>query len=269
MNLSIQKRCYVLAVNRSSYYKWLVAKPKPMDDAEQAVLESYHKHKGTYGRMRITQELKNNGRRINHKKVYRIMRKLGIQAVIRKKWSCRKYTKENVVPNLLNREFKVPKPHTKYVCDVTQLKRINDKRYYLYTITDLYNNAIVSYSISFHNDWCLVAKGLERLDIHNNKILLHSDQGSQFTSRLYKSQTQKKNITLSMSRVGNCYDNAPQESLFGHLKEEFYLYYSPQSEDELRRNLQDFIHYYNTERIQMRFKMSPQQYLESQNFVLA
>ena len=89
---------------------------------------------------------------------------------------------------------------------------------------------------------------------------------SQFTSTLYREATKQKKIKLSMSRVGNCYDNAAKESFFGHFKEEFYIYHNPQSEEELKRNIEDFIWYYNHERIQMRFKTSPIKYLETQNF---
>jgi transposase InsO family protein len=267
--LSIKKRCYVLGVNRSSYYKWLNTKPKEIDEnAETEINNIYHKHKGTYGRIRITQAMRNSGITINHKKVYSIMRKLGLKAVIRKKWCTRKYIKENVANNILNREFKTSEPLKKLVCDVTELKRINDKRYYLFSIMDLYSNAVIASNVSFHNDWGLVAKGLEKLPEQAKKIILHSDQGSQFTSLLYRKIAEQKNITLSMSRVGNCYDNAAKESFFGHFKEEFYIYYNPRTQEELYQNIAAFIYYYNNDRIQMRFKMSPMQYMKSHNFSL-
>jgi putative transposase len=270
VKLSIKKRCYVLGVNRSSYYKWLKRKPKEIDEyAEEEIKNIYHKHKGTYGRIRITQALRNSGITINHKKVYRIMCKLGLKAIIRKKrYSSRKYIKENVSDNILNRDFKTFKPLKKLVCDVTELKRINDKRYYLFSIMDLYCNVVIASNVSFHNDWALVKNGLEKLPFQTKKIMLHSDQGSQFTSLLYRKIAEQKNITLSMSRVGNCYDNAAKESFFGHFKEEFYIYYNPQSQEELYQNITEFIYYYNNERIQIRFKMSPMQYMKSHNFSL-
>ena len=95
--------------------------------------------------------------------------------------------------------------------------------------------------------------------------MLHSDQGPQFTSAAYKEYAKAKNIALSMSSVGDCYDNAAKESFFGHFKEEFYIYYKPQTEEELYQNITNFIHYYNNERIQLRFKMSPFQYSISRN----
>ena len=266
VKFSIAKKCRVLGVNRSSYYKWLNKKPcKTNENAEAEIIRTYHKYKGTYGRERITQALKNEGTVINHKKVYRIMRKLGLKAIIRKRWSIRKYIKENVVCNVLNREFKTDEPFKKFVCDVTEMKRVNDNRYYLFSVMDLYNNAIICASMSAYNDWGLVAKGLEKIPFQPEKILLHSDQGAQFTSKAYHELTGQKNIIISMSRVGNCYDNAAKESFFGHFKEEFYVYYNPKTQEELYQNVGDFIEYYNNDRIQMRFKMSPNQYLKKNN----
>jgi len=263
VKLSITKKCRFLRANRSSYYKWLNKKPCKKDEkAEKEIIKTYHRHKGTYGRERITQSLRNEGIVINHKKVRRIMLKYGLRAVIRKKWSIRKYVKENVACNILNRDFKTDEPFKKLACDVTEMKRINDSRYYLFSVMDLYNNAIICASMSEHNDWGLVAKGLENIPRQSGKITLHSDQGPQFTSKAYHELTGEKNIELSMSRVGNCYDNAAKESFFGHFKEEFYVYYNPKTCEELYQNVSDFIDYYNNDRIQMRFKMSPVQYLQ-------
>jgi len=194
------------------------------------------------------------------------MCKSGLKAVIRKKWRIRKYIKENVACNVINRNFETDEPLNKLVCDVTELKRIKDSRYYLFSIMDLYNNAVIASSLSDHNDWGLVARGLSGLPpIQKSGLILHSDQGPQFTSSAYREFAEQKNIILSMSRVGNCYDNASKESFFGHFKEEFYVYYNPKTEEELYQNINEFIDYYNNERIQMRFKMSPVQYLKNNN----
>ena len=262
VKLDTKKRCRVLKINRSGYYKWLNKTPVKTDErAETEIERIYHEHKGTYGRSRITQTMKNNGMTINHKKVYRIMHKLGLKAVIRKKWKIRKYLKENVACNVLSREFNTNEPFRKLVCDITELRRIDDKRYYLFSVMDLYNNAIISSNLSARNDWGLVAKGLEKLPCNIGAALLHSDQDPQFTSSAYRQLAEQKMLLLSMSRVGDCYDNAAKESFFGHFKEEFYIYYNPKTENELFQNVNDFIYYYNNERIQMRFKMSPVQYM--------
>jgi transposase InsO family protein len=253
-----------MGVNPSSYYKWLNKKPKKNDShAEEEIKRIYHEHKGTYGRDRITQAMHNAGIYINHKKVYRIMQELGLKAVIRKRWRIRKYVKENVVGNTLNQEFKTDEPLKKLVCDITELKHIDDKRYYLFSIIDLFSNEILAINVSFHNDWALVYKGFEKLPAIN-KAMVHSDQGPQFTSKAYREYAEQKKMVLSMSRVGNCYDNAAIESFFGHFKEEFYTFYNPQTEKELNKNINDFVYYYNNERIQKRFKMSPVQYSKSQ-----
>jgi transposase InsO family protein len=265
-NLSVKKKCAALEVNRSSYYKWQNKKPEKIDEyAETEINRLYHKHKGTYGRDRITQAMRNAGTIINHKKVYRIMCKLGLKAVIRKRWRIRKYIKENVACNTLNREFRTNEPLKKLVCDITELARVNDKRYYLFSIMDLYSNAIIASNISSHNDWGLVVKGLKKLPCQTGGVMLHSDQGPQFTSSAYRRFAEQNNIILSMSRVGNCYDNAPKESFFGHFKEEFYRYYLPKTREELYQNINSFLDYYNNERIQMRFKMSPVEYLKTKN----
>jgi transposase InsO family protein len=154
-------------------------KPIKVDEyAEEVINSVYHTHKGTYGRDRITLAIQNAGIKINHKKVYRIMRKLGLKAIVRKKWSIRKYIKENLAENTLNRNFKSDEPLKKLVCDVTELKRVNDKRYYMFSIIDLYNNAIIAFNLSSHNDWALVLNALWKLPQQTEGTTLHSDQGA-------------------------------------------------------------------------------------------
>jgi transposase InsO family protein len=257
-NLSIEKKVLVLGVNRSSYYNWLNGNPKEVDPFEGAVIQAYHEHRGTYGRLRIALKLNQLGMKINHKRVYRIMKKHRLQAIIRKKFFKREYSKEHVVKNLLNREFSSKLPLTKLVSDITELKKIAGQKYFFYSVMDLFNNEIVSSALSTRNDWELVKSGLKKGVVEG--ALMHTDQGKQFTSLMYKKYAEENNLTLSMSRVGNCYDNAAKESFFGHFKEEFYIYHNPQNEEELRQDLDDFIRYYNEERIQMRLKCSPVEY---------
>jgi transposase InsO family protein len=267
IKLPINKRCMVLNVSRSGYYRWLKTPSDKVDTLESLIIKIYHKHKGTYGRQRITQALRNSGITVNHKKVYRIMKKHGLEAVIRKKYCYRNYTKDYVAENVLNREFQADKPLSKLVCDVTELKRINDKRYYLFSVLDLYNNAIVASNVSIHNNVPLVLDCLNNSKISG--VILHSDQGAQFTSKQYRELSIQKRLTVSMSRVGNCYDNAAKESFFGHFKEEFYIYHNPKTQEELYKNINEFIQYYNHERIQMRLKMSPVEYLRTHHLSIA
>jgi len=202
---------------------------------------------------------------MNHKKVYRIMKKLDLTAVIRKKWCRRKYKKYHVYENTLNREFTATQPNTKYVTDVTQLKRINGCQYYLSPVLDLYNKEVISYKVSKNNDNQLVKATLEGLPKTDKKFLIHSDQGAAYTSKMYKLVLKKihPEVEISMSKVGCCYDNACAESFFSHFKSEFYVFYNPQNEEELLRNVDDFIAYYNQIRIQTHLKTSPVKYRTS------
>ncbi|MFV0424339.1 MAG: IS3 family transposase [Bacilli bacterium] len=146
MNISITRKCEVLNVNKSSYYKWLNSDNTYDDTIDKLVIEIFNKHKGTYGKKRIVISLKNMGYVVNHKKVYRIMKKHGLKARIRRKWRVGKYIKHNTYDNVLDRDFKATIPNEKYTSDVTQLKTIGNKKYYLYPIVDLYNNEIKAYS---------------------------------------------------------------------------------------------------------------------------
>lgn len=145
---------------------------------------AYHKHKGTYGKARIKLYLESIGTKMNYKKVYRMMKKLGLKAVIRKKWCQRKYTKHCVHENRLNRDFTSLNPHEKYVTDVTQLNRINRPKYDLSSVIDLDNNEVISYSISKHHDNELVRNMIEGFPKIENQFMIHSDQGSPYTSNM-------------------------------------------------------------------------------------
>lgn len=250
-----------LEVNKSSYYKWLKAVPQLKDDELEAlILEIFNQHSGTYGKLRIQLVLKNKYHlTVNHKKVYRIMKKLGLSARIRRKWRCGKYIKHNVYDNVLNREFKSEAPRQKLVSDITQLRYINNVKYYLYPVVDLFNNEIISYKLSRNNNNDLVIPVLEQLS-NVDGALFHSDQGAQFTSHAYSRVLKEKRAHISMSHVGECYDNAQMESIFGHIKDDFYAFYQPETEQELFSCMDEYIQYYNNERIQLKLKMSPVEY---------
>lgn len=270
VELSISKRCEILLVNRSSYYKWLnqstVSKRHQVECVSGLLVHyAYHKHRGTYGKARIKLYLESIGMRMNHKKINRLMKKLNLKAVIRKKWCRRKYTKHRVHENLLNRDFTSLKPHQKYVTDVTQLNRINGQKYYLSPVIDLYNNEVIAYSLSKQNDNELVKKMIERLPKTENQFIIHSDQGSQYTSKMYLPLLKRihPDVEISMSKVGCCYDNACAESFFSHFKTEFYVFFNPQTEEELYQNIDEFMMYYNRHRIQTKLKTSPVKYRTS------
>jgi transposase InsO family protein len=230
---------------------------------KELIKDIYNKSKGTYGTERITLAINLLGYKINIKRVHRLKKELKLKAVIRKKYQTRRFVKQVVAENILNRTFESLEPRSKFVTDVTELKRIDDKRYFLHSILDLCGNVVEVYSVSTHNDTDLALESLQKLKKVKKGALLHSDQGSPFTSSKYEQAAKKKNLTLSMSRVGNCYDNAAKESFFGHLKEEFYIFHNPKTEAELIENLAAFIKYYNEERLQVRLGGTPQNYRNS------
>lgn len=222
----------------------------------------YNKHKGRYGYRRIHAELiKSNGLQINHKRVLRLMRSINLKSKIRIKKQYFGVSESCKSPNILNRNFITDMPKNKLSTDVTYLK-INGSRYYLSVVLDLFNNEVCGYEISKHNDLGLVLNSLSRSNIPiTNNIILHSDQGHQYTSHAYTNTLLNLGITKSMSRKGNCLDNACIESFFGHLKSESIYLDMPKSYEDLKATIKNYIDYYNNDRIQLRLnKMTPIEY---------
>jgi len=189
------------------------------------------------------------------------MRELGVQSVIRKK---RRYFGKSgsiVFPDLLRRDFKSIAPGVKLVADITYLP-ITNGFIYLSAIQDLYNNEIISYSLSARNDLALVFVTLNRAPAMPGAVL-HSDQGSQYTHKAYQERIGKMQLVGSHSRKGNCLDNACIESFFSHLKIEAFIGKSLLSRDETVALVEEYIHFYNTERFQKRLgQLSPVKYRE-------
>ncbi len=190
--------------------------------------------------------------KINHKRVQRLMKEMGMQAVIRKK---RPYygKKEAYVisENHLNRNFKDSKPNEKWVTDITYMI-FNGQRLYLSASKDLYNNEIVSYQISRRNDLKLVMDTIKKARKKRivSGVLLHSDQGFQYTSRQYNHLLKRNKIKASMSRKGNCWDNACIENFFSHFKSECFNLFSFRSAEEVKQAVQKYIRFYNHQRFQ-------------------
>lgn len=202
---------------------------------------------------------------MNGKKVLRIMKKYNL--VPMHYWKSKKKNKntrneENVKPNLVNRKFDVDKENKIWTTDITYLI-FKGSRAYLSTILDLYDRKVVAYKISKHNDIKLVTDTLneaiaKRKDVSG--VILHSDQGVHYTSPKFHNLLKKYNIQQSMSRRGNCWDNAPQESYFGHMKDELNLDTCFTFRD-VCNEIKDYIEYYNNYRYQWNLKkMTPVQY---------
>ena len=224
----------------------------------------YHGHKGRYGYRRITATLGNSGELINHKKVYRLMQMIGLKSLVKvKKYRSYRGAEGLVAPDLLKREFKAEAPNQKWATDVTEFK-VKGQKLFLSPLMDLYNGEILAYQINRRPEFRMVSTMLEkafgRLN-QGDKPILHSDQGWQYRQPTYRHMLAEKSIEQSMSRKGNCLDNAAMESFFGTLKSEFFYLESFESVEQLASGLEDYITYYNQDRISLRLNgLSPVQF---------
>jgi len=255
----VKAMCEFFAVSRAAYYAWVKKLGEADPDQErmdqvQAAYETSHK---TYGYRRITLHLQQNqGLSINHTAVLRLMRKLNIRSVARKPKLYKKLEElgtYHIYPNLLNRDFGATHPSQKWVTDITH---INTQQgwCYLSTIKDLYDGFIVAHVLTQSNSIALVTATIRQ------GLILHSDQGHQYTSQAYQDVlTHEYNITPSMSRRGNCWDNAPMENFFGHLKEEYLRQFKKPSFQEAQQLIDEYVYFYNYERIQLKTRQTPYQ----------
>ena len=254
-------------VSRQGYYKWQLqqdykaGKQLLERDIKNHIL-AIHNLRPFYGYPRVTDALRDQGYRINHKRVYRLMRELNIQSRIRKK---RRFfgTKSSIIyPNRLARDFKASAPNQKWVTDITYLP-FHGRFVYLSAIQDLYNNEIIAFHVSERNDLALVLATLDKATKKTDvtETLIHSDQGFQYTSASYNKRLEQSGMIGSHSRKGNCLDNACIESFFSHLKTEMLYIFEYMSFADLYQALDDYIHFYNYERFQKRLgHRSPIQY---------
>lgn len=224
----------------------------------------YHKNKGRYGYRRITLALRNSGLDVNHKCVQRLMQLMEPKFCIRAvKYGSYKGQTGKVADNVLQRQFTAVRPNQKWVTDVTELN-VRGEKLYLSPVMDLFNSEIVAFQMQRRPAFGLVKdrlkEALARLKPHE-KPLVHSDQGWQYQMRFYQQQLKEHGLIQSMSRKGNCLDNASMESFFGILKSECFYGKEFKSVDELEQTVKEYIHYYNHERIRVKLKgLSPVQY---------
>jgi transposase InsO family protein len=267
---TIKELCDYLGISRSGYYAYLKRKDNdPDEDLKHKIKAIYEQRDKTVGYRRVQDELyRQYGLVVNHKKVLRLMQELGIKAIIRRKYAHRTsheaaVSDGRIAENLLKRDFKADKPNQKWVTDVTQY-RVFDERIYLSAIKDLWNNEIVGYHISKNNDNPLVLETFRKaLEKHKDvtEMIVHSDQGSQYTSHAYHDMLPQVGAQISMSRRGNCYDNASIESFFSHLKVEALYPYDIRSIDEAQRRIEEYIRFYNEDRAQRKLnKLTPVEY---------
>jgi len=238
-------------------------------ELEKKIQFIFDENDGNYGYRRIHLALKNQCIRVNHKKVQRIMRKLGLkgQKFMRKSRSYKSYkgTIGKVAYNRLNRRFSTTVALQKLATDITEFKCLEGRKLYLSPIMDLYNSEILSYDTGMHPTLDLVMKPLEdALDIVKGaryRTTIHSDQGWHYQHRKWVNTLKGKKVFQSMSRKGNCLDNSPMENFFGLLKQEMYYGVPLRNYEELKRDIESYIHYYNHKRIKQKLAgMSPVQF---------
>jgi transposase InsO family protein len=257
--------CAFLGVSRAAYYAWVKKLEKPDADASrlERVQQAYTASHQIYGYRRISLWLKQKqGLVINPKAVLRLMHKLNIRSRARKRKSYRKLEALGIYhryPNLLNRDFAAAHPNQKWVTDVTFVPTQQGWAY-LSTIKDLFDGFIVAHQFGPENSIGLVTLTLQEAkqkEKVTDGLILHSDQGTQYTSQAYAVLTQEYNITPSMSRRGNCWDNAPMENFFSHLKEEYLRHLHNPSFEEARQAIEEYVDFYNYERIQLKTRQTP------------
>lgn len=218
--------CEIAGVSRSAFYNFKHKKPCSAAEIDDIIINLYNKSNQRAGYRAIKMRLKTVcGLTVNHKKVQRIMAKYSLKSVVRTKY---KKTKEeiSIKPNILNRDFSAAKPNRKYATDITYIPTQN-KMMYLSTIIDLYDNYPVAWNLSDNQDKSL---SIDTIKILANKVdlsgaIIHSDQGIHYTNNDYVAYLKNLGVTQSMSRKGNCWDNACAESFFSQYKCEcIYLY---------------------------------------------
>ena len=252
-------------IKRSTYYDLVkkMNRPDPDADLKAEIQAIYDEHEGRYGYRRIRDELANRGQKVNHKKVQRIMKVLGLKCIVRmKKYKSYKGTVGKIVDNILNRHFKAEAPNEKWVTDITEFKLFGEKLY-LSPVLDLFNGEIITYTIGSRPTYSLVSemleKALERLP-EDHQLLMHSDQGWHYQMKQYRHALKARGVVQSMSRKGNCHDNSVMENFFGIMKSEFLYLKEFESVEQFKEELEKYMNYYNTKRIKAKLKMSPVQY---------
>lgn len=263
-DLDILLRCVKMARSTFYYYSKKAGQPDKYERVKNLISRIYHDHKGRYGYRRITLQLKRYGMAINHKAVLRLMEEMKLRSLIRvKKYRSYRGDIGKIAPNILNRDFKADRPYQKWATDVTEFK-VKGRKLYLSPIIDLFNQEIISYEITdrpvFKGVMDMLKKSLPLVK-GAEQLVLHSDQGWQYQMQKYQQSLRENGISQSMSRKGNCLDNAVMENFFGTIKSELFYMNEYESTEKLKNDIKDYISYYNEKRIKLNLNgMSPTEY---------
>jgi transposase InsO family protein len=255
--------CRFFEVSRSGYYDYIekIDKSDKDENLGKLIGECQRKTNSTYGYRRIKVWIeRQTGENVNHKAILRVMNKYGLLSQIRRR---RKYTCYSEYlhryDNVFNRNFSADSPNQKWVTDITYIQT-KQGVLYLSTIKDLFDNSIVAYKTGTDQSNNLVLDTIRKAkenEAVTEELQLHSDQGFQYTSHGYFNLTKEYGITPSMSRRGNCLDNAPAENFFGILKSECINRVKINTFYEANMLIDEYIHFYNYERVQLKTKLTP------------
>ncbi len=251
---------------RSTFYYRQKATSRPDRHAalKEAIKAIFDSHKGRYGYRRVTAQLRQSGQRVNHKTVQSLMAGMGLKSLVRpKKYRSYRGGVGRTAPDLLQRKFSADRANRKWVTDVTEFSVAGDKLY-LSPIMDLYNGEIVAFETARRPRFKLVdnmlTKAFARLD-EDERPILHSDQGWQYQMSAFQRRLEARGLAQSMSRKGNCLDNAPIESFFATLKSELFHPERFETVQSLDTAIEHYIDYYNHRRIKLKLKgLAPVQY---------
>lgn len=255
---SVKVLCERVGVSRSGYYAWLYRKPSAREQANRVLADKikvlFHTHKGRYGSPRIHAVLQREGERLSKSRVARLMHRQQLIAT-RSRRHKRVYVQREQQPsaaNQLNRNFRAQQPNTKWVSDITFIPT-RQGHLYLATVVDLYSRAVVGWSMSARINGQLVLDALDMAIEQRGSpkgVLVHSDQGSQYTAQDYREKLEENKMICSMSRKGQCLDNAVAESFFHTLKEELVRDECFNSLREAKQKIFKYIElYYNRQRL--------------------
>lgn len=256
----------VADIPRSTYYYWekRLNREDKYASVKAKIQSIYHEHKGRYGYRRIAKELKKYGFNHDPKTVNKLMNAMGIKCEVRmKKYRSYKGNVGKIAPNVLQRDFTAENMNEKWVTDVTEFHLFGEKRY-LSPVLDLCNGEIIAYSVMNRPVYKLVNDMLKQAVARlrpSDQVILHSDQGWHYQMKQYQQTLKQHNITQSMSRKGNCLDNAVIENFFGLLKSELLYLQEFESMEHFEKELAEYIYYYNNKRMKAKLKdLSPVEY---------
>ena len=253
----VRHMCRVLEVSRSGYYEWLSRPPRPPADADQEVRDKMQRYfaqgRGTYGTRRLKHLLAQDGLRVSRRRIGRVLAQAGLRGKTQRKFKAPRSSEQaqTIAPNQLNREFTVPVPETIYVGDITYLPT-GEGWLYLAVVLALCSRAVVGWSMADHMRAELVHQALS-MAIYQRQpaagLIMHTDRGSQYGAESYRQLLHQHEIQPSMSRKGNCWDNAVAESFFHTLKPELIYVEDYDTHEQAQTAVFEYIEvFYNRQR---------------------